>query len=299
MPRPWVVVTTLAVAVLVIAGCGSPRTHRPGPLPPPAAGGAGGGAATDSPVTSPIPQPTAERNPPPTKPGKQQPTAPPTTPGRTPPASGTPRPPAGGTGPAGSTRVTGSNAVALTFDDGPDPVYTPQILDLLKQYGIKATFCLVGFRAATQPDLVRRIVAEGHTLCNHTWQHLLDIGRESPTDIRRDLQHTIDVIHEAVPDAPIKYFRCPGGNFTPILVEIAREMGMNSIYWAVDPRDWDKAAWGSGPAMVNHIISVVEHATRPGSIVLSHDLNKPDTIAAYQRLLPWLKARFTLLPLPT
>jgi peptidoglycan/xylan/chitin deacetylase (PgdA/CDA1 family) len=211
------------------------------------------------------------------------------------------RPPANGTGPAGSILKTGSAGVALTFDDGPDPINTPKILDLLQQCGVKATFCLVGFRVEAHPDLVKRIYNEGHTLCNHSWQHLFDLGSDKRSDdyIRIDLKKTNSYIHQAVPGAPIKYFRAPGGNFTTRLVNIASNLGMTSIYWHVDPRDWDNAKYGRGAPMVNHIVSSVENDVRPGSIVLSHDNGKPDTITAYRTLLPWLKARFTLIGLPT
>ena len=208
-------------------------------------------------------------------------------------------------------RSTGGKAVALTFDDGPDPVNTPKILDLLKMYGVKATFCLIGFRVrddhASGRDLVKRMVAEGHTLCNHSWQHLLNLAalkadKKTPvhTDafIRKDLKQTNDAILAEVPTAKIQYFRAPGGNFTTRLVDIAASMGMKSIYWAVDPRDWDSATFGTGASMVKHVISAVQHDTGPGAIVLSHDNGKPDTITAYKTLLPWLKTRFTLIPLP-
>ena len=290
MQRPTAVLVALTVAVLVTTGCSSSSPARRRASAPSAPAGAGGGAAepSESPEATATPTPDATpTNPPTTKPP----------PKKNPPTG--PRPPAGGSGPAGSTIVTGSNAVALTFDDGPDPNFTPRFLDLLKEQGVKATFCLVGFRAAQFPDLVRRIVAEGHTLCNHSWRHRFELGRLSPSEMELDLKRTNEAIHAAVPGAPIVYFRCPGGNFTAPLVAMARNMfGMKSIYWAVDPRDWEKAKFGSGPSMVNHIVSVVKTA-RPGSIVLSHDLAKPDTLAAYQQLLPWLKARFTLIALPT
>jgi peptidoglycan/xylan/chitin deacetylase (PgdA/CDA1 family) len=191
--------------------------------------------------------------------------------------------------------------VALTFDDGPDPINTPKLLDMLAQCGVKATFCLVGFRARDRPDLVRRIVAEGHTVCNHSWQHLIDLAADTRTDeyIKHDLQATNNAILKAAPDAKIRYFRAPGGNFTPRLVQIAKDLGMTSIYWSLDPRDWEKSVYGTGSAMVNHIISAVEAGVRPGAIVLSHDNGKPDTITAYRTLLPWLKARFHLIALPT
>ncbi|NUT37700.1 MAG: polysaccharide deacetylase family protein [Hamadaea sp.] len=205
-----------------------------------------------------------------------------------------------GTGPAGSVSVTGGQTVALTFDDGPDPVNTPKMLDLLAACGVKATFCLVGFRARNHPDLVARIAAEGHTLCNHSWQHLFDLGADERTDeyIRHDLEATTAVIQRAAPQAKVAYFRAPGGNFTPRLVQIAKDLGMISLYWSLDPRDWESSKYGTGPSMVGHIIGAVQRDTRPGSIVLSHDNGKPDTITAYRTLLPWLKARFRLVALP-
>jgi peptidoglycan/xylan/chitin deacetylase (PgdA/CDA1 family) len=203
-------------------------------------------------------------------------------------------------GPVGSLRLTGSSAVALTFDDGPDPGNTPAILDLLRQFHVKATFCLVGWRARDHPDLVQRIAAEGHTFCNHSWQHLMDLGNRSPEYIAADLSATNNVIRGLVPGAQIRYFRAPGGNFTPTLVRVSRALGMTPLYWDVDPRDWDSARYGTGPFMVNHIVSVVEHHVRPGSIVLSHDNKRPDTTAAYRVLVPWLQAHgYPLEPLPT
>ena len=203
-----------------------------------------------------------------------------------------------GTGAYGTLLRTGSDGIGLTFDDGPDPTYTPQMLDLLKQMGVKATFCVVGKRAILAPDLLRRMVAEGHTLCNHSYWHDMSLGKYTVAQITKDLQDTLDVIHKAVPDYQVRYFRAPGGNFTQPLVAVAASLGMRSLSWAVDPRDWDFPTYGTGQAMVNHIMSVVESQARPGVVILSHDLGKPDTISAYRLLIPWLKARFTLVPMP-
>ncbi|GIJ69594.1 polysaccharide deacetylase family protein [Virgisporangium ochraceum] len=197
----------------------------------------------------------------------------------------------------GALRRTGSDAVALTFDDGPDPQNTPAILDLLKQNGVKATFCLVGFRARDNPDLVRRIAAEGHTLCNHSWQHLIDLAKKQPDEIRDDLRRTNEAILAAVPGARIPYFRAPGGNFTKDLVRLAKQMGMTSIYWQVDPRDWEHKKEESAPAHVERLVHDIKRDTRAGAIVLSHDNKQPTTIEAYKVLLPWLKERFQLVPL--
>jgi peptidoglycan/xylan/chitin deacetylase (PgdA/CDA1 family) len=204
-----------------------------------------------------------------------------------------------GTGPAQSLRVTGSRTVALTFDDGPDPVQTPKILAMLDQYQIKATFCLVGRQVQKHPEIVRQIVAAGHTLCNHTWNHSLTIGTEKPAQIRADLQKTSAAIRAAAPGAKIPFFRAPGGNFTDRLVSVAYGEQMTSLYWQVDPRDWDHSTDADDAAHIDRVIAAVEKDVKPGSIILSHDFGQPDTIAAYEKLLPWLTERFEIgLPVP-
>jgi peptidoglycan/xylan/chitin deacetylase (PgdA/CDA1 family) len=201
-------------------------------------------------------------------------------------------------GPAGARTTTGSKAVALTFDDGPDATLTPQILRLLAKQRVRATFCVVGKNVQRHPALVRQIVAGGHTLCNHTWDHSMKLGKEPEAKIRADLQRTNDAIHRAAPKAKIKYFRAPGGKFTPRLVGVAKQMGMTSIYWKVDPRDWDHP---KGETPQNHRKRVIWHVARythQGAIVLSHDYAQPETIAAYRKLIPWLKRRYQLIALP-
>jgi peptidoglycan/xylan/chitin deacetylase (PgdA/CDA1 family) len=193
---------------------------------------------------------------------------------------------------------TGRAGVALTFDDGPDPVQTPRMLDLLKREHVKATFCLVGRNVRAYPELVRRIAAEGHTLCNHTWEHSLTLGKKKPAVIRADLLRTNDAIRRAVPGARIKYMRAPGGNFTPAFVAAATELGMTSIYWQVDPRDWEHRGGESDAAHEAKIVRAVKQRVGRGAIVLSHDYGQPDTIAAYRTLIPWLRTRYQLIALP-
>jgi peptidoglycan/xylan/chitin deacetylase (PgdA/CDA1 family) len=201
-------------------------------------------------------------------------------------------------GPAGSHLSTGTSSVALTFDDGPDPGQTPRMLKLLAQQHVHATFCLVGENVQRHPELVRKIVAGGHTLCNHTWSHSLKIGKQSAAQIHADLQRTNDAILRAAPKAKIEYFRAPGGNFTPRLVAEAKAMGMTSLYWRVDPRDWDHPVGESDAAHRARVIRMVEKHVGKGSIILSHDYNQPDTIAAYRTLIPWLRHRYQLVALP-
>jgi peptidoglycan/xylan/chitin deacetylase (PgdA/CDA1 family) len=197
-------------------------------------------------------------------------------------------------GPGNSLRTTGTTAVALTFDDGPDPTQTPKILALLAKYQVKATFCVVGQQVQKHPEIVRDIVAAGHTLCNHTWNHSLTIGKDKPARIQADLSRTNAAILAAAPDAKIPFFRAPGGNFTDRLVGVAAADGMTSLYWQVDPQDWDHKTGETDAAHTARVIADVKKHVRPGSIVLSHDFNQPDTIAAYEKLLPWLKENFTL-----
>ena len=201
-------------------------------------------------------------------------------------------------GPAGSRITTGGKGVALTFDDGPDPVQTPRLLRLLAQQRVHATFCLVGRNVVRYPALVRSIVASGHTLCNHTWNHNLRLGKQPAAKIRADLRRTNAAIRRAAPGAEVKYFRAPGGNFTPRLVGVAERMGMTSIYWKVDPRDWDHPPGETAAQHRRHLIARIERHTHPGAIVLSHDYAQPDTIAAYRVLLPRLRQRFQLIALP-
>ena len=195
-------------------------------------------------------------------------------------------------GPSNSRRVTGSDAVALTFDDGPDPVQTPRLLALLAEYRVTATFCLVGQQVKAHPDIVRQIVDGGHTLCNHSWDHSFKLGKESPADIRADLEATSAAIREAVPNADIPYFRAPGGFFTDRLVSVAGDYGMISIYWEVDPKDWERQGDETDAQHIDRVVRTVKSELRPGAIVLSHDFNQPGTITAYERLLPYIAGSF-------
>ncbi|PWR17296.1 polysaccharide deacetylase [Micromonospora sicca] len=200
----------------------------------------------------------------------------------------------GGEGPFGSLVSTGSSRVALTFDDGPDPLYTPEVLALLREYNVKATFCVVGENVESHPDLVQQIVAEGHTLCNHSWNHDIDLGTRPPDEIRADLLRTNEAIRAAVPGAPIAYYRQPGGAWTYRVASVCGELGMAPLHWAVDPADWTVP----GAAKIT---ATVLTQTAPGAIVLMHDAggDRAGTVAALRYLLPELMSRFQLEALPT
>lgn len=197
-------------------------------------------------------------------------------------------------GPSGARLTTGAQYVALTFDDGPDPRYTPQTLSVLRDYHVKATFCLVGQNARAYPELVRAIAAEGHTLCNHSWAHDVGLGSLRPATILADLIRTNEAIRAALPGTRIAYFRQPGGNWTPSVVAAARQLGMTSLHWTVDPQDWTRPGAGK-------IATRVTAGITPGAIVLLHDAggNRQGTVNALAWILPDLGRRFALAALPT
>lgn len=192
----------------------------------------------------------------------------------------------------GVISTTGTGNVSLTFDDGPGP-YTSQLLDLLDKYQVKATFCLIGRQVQAYADVVRRMVADGMTLCNHTWDHDERLRNRRDTYIRDELERTNAAIQAVAPGAQIEYFRNPGGEFGANTAAIGKSLGMQPLMWNVDPRDWAR------PGTQAIIANVLKH-THPGSIVLSHDGggDRSETLAAYRVLLPNLKSRFQLVPLP-
>ncbi|MFG1778646.1 polysaccharide deacetylase family protein [Micromonospora sp. NPDC049051] len=189
--------------------------------------------------------------------------------------------------PAGLRRTTGARTVSLTFDDGPDPHWTPKVLDRLRAARVTATFCVVGTQARRHPELLRRIVREGHQLCNHSWNHDLQLARRPVAEIRRDLLRTNAAIRAAVPGAKVPFYRQPGGRWTSEVVTVARQLGMRSLHWNVDPQDWGKPTAAT-------ISKRVRAAARPGSVVLLHDGggDRAATLAACPHLITDLKRRF-------
>jgi peptidoglycan/xylan/chitin deacetylase (PgdA/CDA1 family) len=197
-------------------------------------------------------------------------------------------------GPLGTRNHTGTDAVALTFDDGPSPEWTPKVLDMLRERGIKAVFCLIGAYAEANPEIVADIVREGHTLCNHSWFHEFDLGDRGEEEIRANLQRTNDAIAKAAPGAEVAYFRQPGGQWTDRAIDIAADMGMESLHWAVDPSDWDDRT--TEAQIREHVMD----RTAPGGIVLLHDgaANQKDMCGALEAILDEFDRRgYTYTPL--
>jgi peptidoglycan/xylan/chitin deacetylase (PgdA/CDA1 family) len=176
-------------------------------------------------------------------------------------------------------------AVALTFDDGPDPRWTPAVLDLLRKHRIRATFCLVGVHVAEHPELVRRIAAEGHALCNHSWSHDEAMQRRSAASVHADLERTSKAIAAAA-GRPPRYYRAPAGNWAPSAVAEADRQQLRLLGWSVDPYDWRRPP---AAEIVRHVLA----GAGPGVIVLMHDGYgaRANSVAALGTLLPALAAR--------
>lgn len=187
----------------------------------------------------------------------------------------------------GSAQDGPGKRVALTFDDGPDPVWTPKVLDFLAEHGIKATFCLVGANAQRHPELVRRIVAEGHQLCDHTMTHEENLRDEPVETMRSEIIGAQQAILAAAPNAQVRYFRAPEGAFSPkgvhpSMQEIAADAGMQPLAWKADPEDWTKPG-------VRVIVERVQQQVGEDGVVLMHDAggDRSQTLAALHRLVPW------------
>ncbi|MET9960744.1 polysaccharide deacetylase family protein [Streptomyces sp. NPDC006326] len=187
-----------------------------------------------------------------------------------------------------------ANAMVLTFDDGPDPRYTPAILDTLSRHGVRAMFFVCGEMATENRDLLRRMSAEGHVIGNHTWTHPL-IPRLSRPALASEITRTSDVVQETVGEPP-QWFRAPYGAWNRAAFEIGAELGMEPLAWTVDSLDWTEP--GTTP-----IVSRVLKGAAPGVIVLNHDAggNRSQSVQALAAYLPQLLARgfrMTLPPLP-
>lgn len=185
--------------------------------------------------------------------------------------------------------------VALTFDDGPDVVFTSKILDILKQNGVKATFFLVGTRAEAHPEIVRRIAAEGHAVGNHTWDHH-SLARMTPDQIKAEVLNNDQALSTIIGYHP-SLFRPPYGLASPLIVQEVGSLGCKVIDWSVDTRDWA----GTSP---KRIMKYVRKEVRPGAIVLMHSAGGrneklTNTVTVLPQIISLLKTQgYTFVTVP-
>ncbi|MEU5367295.1 polysaccharide deacetylase family protein [Streptomyces sp. NPDC005925] len=177
-------------------------------------------------------------------------------------------------------RVSGrGRTMVLTFDDGPDPRYTPRILDVLAEHDVRAMFFVCGETADDHRDLVSRMADEGHVVGNHTWSHPL-LTQLTRAAIRDQMERTSHVIEEAYGERP-QWFRAPYGAWNRATFQIGAELGMEPLAWTVDTLDWTRPG-------TRKIAGRVEKGAAPGVVVLSHDAggDRSQSVNALRAYLP-------------
>ncbi|WP_231506214.1 polysaccharide deacetylase family protein [Paenibacillus sp. UNC451MF] len=176
--------------------------------------------------------------------------------------------------------------VALTFDDGPDNKYTPRVLDILKKNQIHATFFLIGENAQRHPQVINRILQEGHSIGNHSWDHQ-NLSKQTIEQIQSEIGRTDELLKSIAGQDPV-LFRAPYGAVSPDVLEAAGSAGHQVIIgWSVDTLDWK----GKSAA---EIMNCVKKEVRPGGIILQHSSggkggNLNNTIEALPLIIAYLK----------
>lgn len=174
--------------------------------------------------------------------------------------------------------------VALTFDDGPDPTWTPQVLRILAAERVPATFCDVGRRAWAHPELVQAEVAQGETLCDHTVDHDTTLDRAPPDRVAFEVGRGADLVEAAGGVRP-RFYRPPAGVLSPQVIATAHSLGLRVLTWSVDPSDYLVPP-------PNVLLSRILSQVRPGAVILLHDGGgfRANTVGVLVQLVDTLRA---------
>ncbi len=192
--------------------------------------------------------------------------------------------PGSGVGPA-------DKVAALTFDDGPDPNFTPKVLDVLAQRQVPATFFMIGWEAAASPDLVRRIAAAGDGVGSHTWNHL-DLTRLDEAGMVVQVDRT-EALLSSETGWKVTCIRPPQGHENPGLVRRLSERGLSTVLWSADTRDWTRPG-------TDTIVRRALANLSPGAIILLHDGggDRGETLAALPRIIETVQSQgYRLVPI--
>ncbi|WP_348263299.1 polysaccharide deacetylase family protein [Telmatobacter sp. DSM 110680] len=160
--------------------------------------------------------------------------------------------------------------IALTFDDGPNPAWTPRLLDILAEHQVHATFFMVGKFVKTELELARRVAEGGHLIGNHTWNHP-DLSRTRSADILDELTRTNDILGGII-GKPVRYFRPPFGARRPYVLKLARQLGLIPVTWNAMTTDWSEP---SADTIAQNLIKKIDSNQRRGwaSNIVLHDGN--------------------------
>jgi peptidoglycan/xylan/chitin deacetylase (PgdA/CDA1 family) len=175
----------------------------------------------------------------------------------------------------------GPKVIALTIDDGPSPVYTPQVLRVLEKYDVRATFSMVGENVSYYPSVAKDVAEAGHTIINHTWNHANLTSLNASAQLR-EITRATEAIHTATGVRP-RMFRAPYGAWSQQTLRYCAAERLTPLDWSVDPRDWARPG-------VSEIVSTIMKTTRTGSIILEHDGggDRSQTVAALKIVIPRL-----------
>jgi peptidoglycan-N-acetylglucosamine deacetylase len=185
------------------------------------------------------------------------------------------------------------NELALTYDDGPNPEWTPQLLDILARQNIRATFFLIGSYAARQPALVRQIAAAGHVIGNHSWHHP-NLALTPAARVRNELTRAKTTI-EAITGKKIHLFRPPFGARRPEVLKIARSIGLTPVMWNAMTNDWSNP---NAESIAKNLIAKIRRNQQNGvaSNIVLHDGSHTDpeaergpSITATKRIISQFK----------
>jgi peptidoglycan/xylan/chitin deacetylase (PgdA/CDA1 family) len=184
----------------------------------------------------------------------------------------------------GTAAPPGGKVIALTFDDGPDPVYTPRVLAVLQQFQVPATFFMIGWEASDHPDLVRQVAADGEGIGNHTWNHL-NLTALTPAAWTVQVDETTALL-DALTGRRILCVRPPGGHVNPDVEAHLASEGQSAVLWDDDPRDWTRPGTA---AIVRRAIA----EARPGGIIEMHDGggDRSETVQALPAIIAALRAQ--------
>lgn len=179
--------------------------------------------------------------------------------------------------------------LALTFDDGPNPAWTPRLLDILAEHGVHATFFMVGKFAQTETALVQRIAEAGHLIGNHSWNHP-NLARTASAQVRDELQRTSEILQQ-ITGKQVRFFRPPYGARRPVVLRIARELGLTPVTWNAMTDDW---AEPSADRIAASLVAKIDRNQQRGSAtnIVLHDgghrglgANRGPSVNAAQQLL--------------
>lgn len=169
---------------------------------------------------------------------------------------------------------TNKKELFLTFDNGYENGYTPKILDVLKEKNVPAVFFVTGHYVKDQPELLKRMVTEGHIVGNHSWSHP-DMTQLSDGQIQTELDKVREQVVLLTGQKEMKYLRPPRGIFNEKVLAASKQLGYTNVFWSVAYKDWDVNAQNGSQYAYNQVIKQLH----PGAIILLHSVSKDNTEA--------------------